>query len=56
MGAKTWMLVASAGPARDALKSTPAIDRDASLELARKLFPRRTFVLEYDGNPWVETA
>lgn len=39
MGAKTWMLVYAKGSAREALAANPALDRDASLKLARQLFP-----------------
>ncbi len=42
MGAKTWMLVYSDADAREALSRHPALDRDRTLELARKLFPRET--------------
>lgn len=39
MGAKTWMLVYCAGNPRELLQEKPVLDRDASLSLAKKLFP-----------------
>lgn len=39
MGAKTWMLVTAEGDVPDSLASNPQLDRDASFELARELFP-----------------
>jgi hypothetical protein len=50
MGAKTWMLVYCAGSAVDILKSEPELDRDASLALARKLFPAEHLEPLEDGN------
>jgi hypothetical protein len=40
MGAKTWMLVYADSNARDALRARPQLDREATLKLASKLFPR----------------
>lgn len=40
VGAKTWMIVYANGNAGDALRRRPALDRDATLELARRLFPK----------------
>lgn len=42
MGAKTWMLVYAQGSARDALKTLPDLDREATSKFAGKLFPRDT--------------
>ena len=39
MGAKTWMIAYSNGPIATILKSRPALDRQASAALAKKLFP-----------------
>jgi hypothetical protein len=39
MGAKTWMLVFSDGPAREKLSSGPKLDRAATTSLATQLFP-----------------
>jgi hypothetical protein len=50
MGAKTWMLVYSDGNAKEILKTYPALDRDATLALARKLFPGETFEPLDDGS------
>lgn len=41
MGAKTWMLVYAEGNPEVALRSKPSVDVDASLALAKSLFPRR---------------
>ena len=40
MGAKTWMLVYADGNAGAALRGAPQLDRDATLKLARSLFPK----------------
>jgi hypothetical protein len=40
VGAKTWMLVYASGNVGEMLKAGPALDRDATLQLARSLFPR----------------
>ena len=39
MGAKTWMLVYSDGSAKAALGNSPVLDREASAELGKRLFP-----------------
>lgn len=38
MGAKTWMLIYADSNAREALKGQPALDREATLRLAERLF------------------
>jgi hypothetical protein len=43
VGAKTWMLISSDSDARAALAAQPELDREASLALAAKLFPRERF-------------
>jgi len=50
MGAKTWMLVYANGDPRAALRSEPALDVDASLGLARSLFPREELARIEDGD------
>ena len=50
MGAQTWMLVYASGNAAEALRSSPQLDRDATLKLARSLFPRENLVLIGDGD------
>lgn len=50
MGAKTCMLVYSPGSARDALKTIPELDRDATSRLAGELFPRDTLEPLEDGS------
>ncbi len=49
MGAKTWMLVSTAGNAREILKSKPQLDRIASAALAKKLFPSEKLEPISDG-------
>lgn len=49
MGAKTWMLVYASENVADVLKSRPAIDRDASTALAKKLFPQHELMPLADG-------
>jgi hypothetical protein len=49
MGAKTWMLVYASKDVPDVLKSQPAIDRDASTALAKKLFPNHELTPLADG-------
>lgn len=39
MGAKTWMLVYSDGPVRASLAANPVLNREKSIELAKRLFP-----------------
>lgn len=50
MGAKTWMLVGSEGPAAELLARLPALDRAASLALAQKMFPGERLSELEDGN------
>lgn len=50
MGAKTWMLVASEGPASEILKARPALDREATAALAQRLFPGETLKPLEDGS------
>lgn len=50
MAAKRSMLVYSEGNAKEILKSQPELDREASIELARKLFPSKKFTPIEDGN------
>lgn len=40
MGAKTWMLVYAKADIAEALKRSPQLDRDATLQLATSLFPK----------------
>lgn len=40
MGAKTWMLVYAQGNVAEVLKSRPPLDRETTLTLARRLFPK----------------
>jgi hypothetical protein len=40
MGAKTWMIVYADANARDALRASPQLNRDATLNLATALFPK----------------
>ena len=49
MGAKTWMLVYSDGPAKQLLQAVPALDRNASSALAAKLFPSEKLAALPDG-------
>jgi len=50
MGAKTWMLVYSDGRARDTLRTRPALNRQATEALARKLFPSEQLTPLEDGS------
>ena len=50
MAAKRSMLVYSDGNAKEILKSQPELDREASTDLARKLFPSKKFTPIEDGN------
>ena len=50
MGAKTWMLVYAAGNVGQALMGVPKLDRDATLRLATKLFPRDALEPMGDGD------
>ena len=48
MGAKTWMLVYADGNAREALRAYPTLDRDATRQLAEKLFGGEKLTYEED--------
>lgn len=50
MGAKTWMLVYANAKVEEALKGAPHLDRDASLQLATRLFPKDKLELIGDGD------
>jgi hypothetical protein len=50
MGAKTWMLVYSNGPARTILKAAPVLDRAATLAFAQQLFPADKLTEIEDGS------
>ncbi len=50
MGAKTWMLVGTSGSARDALAAQPQLDRDATMRLAQRLFPKERLEPLADGD------
>lgn len=50
MGAKTWMLVYADTSARDALSAQPPLEREATLKLAKKLFPREKLEPMGDGD------
>jgi hypothetical protein len=50
MGAKTWMLVYADTDAREALKTAPPLDREATLGLANSLFPDEKLISIGDGN------
>lgn len=50
MGAKTWMLVYSQGPAKDILKSRPMLNREKTLALAQELFPDHALEPIEDGS------
>ncbi len=50
MGAKTWMLVYAKSKVEEALKSAPLLDRDATLQLAARLFPKDKLELIGDGD------
>lgn len=50
MGAKTWMLVYAETDAREALARQPKLDRDATLALAKSLFPGETLTPVGDGD------
>ena len=49
MGAKTWMLVYASENVPGTLAAQPAIDRDASTALAKKLFPQYELTPLTDG-------
>ena len=50
MGAKTWMLVGTSASVRDTLAVNATLDRDASVRLAQRLFPREKFEPLDDGD------
>jgi hypothetical protein len=50
MGAKTWMLVCADGYARETLRARPALDRQATEALARRLFPSEKLTPLEDGS------
>ena len=50
MGAKTWMLVYASAKVGEALKGAPQLDRDATLELATRLFLKDKLELIGDGD------
>src|SRR5215472_16619326 len=50
VGAKTWMLVYANAKVEDALKGAPQLDRDRTLKLATKLFPKDKLELIGDGD------
>jgi hypothetical protein len=50
MGAKTWMLVYAERDAREALRTVPTLDPEATRELAHTLFPKDTLELAGDGD------
>lgn len=50
MGAKTWMLVYANRNVGEALKGRPQLDRDATLQLASKLFPKDELEPMGDGD------
>lgn len=52
MGAKTWMLAYSDGNAADVLRNYPNLDRAATAEAARQLFPAERLVPIEDGKLW----
>ena len=50
MGAKTWMLVYADENAVAALRGGHPLDRDATLQLAKSLFPKDKLALTGDGD------
>lgn len=50
MGARTWMLVYSDGDASKILRSNPSLDRQATVDLAKRLFSSEKLVPLEDGN------
>lgn len=50
MGAKTWMLVYSKGDPKEILGRAPLLNRDATISLAGKLFPKEKLQLLDDGD------
>lgn len=49
MGAKTWMLVYAKAKVSEVLKGTPELDREATAQFAKKLFPKEKIELKGDG-------
>jgi len=49
MGAKDWMLLYAGGEIRPILRSAPAIDRDATQALVRRLYPAHRMAETADG-------
>lgn len=50
MGAKTWMLVYADGNVGEALRAGPQLDREATFQFARRLFPKDRLDLIGDGD------
>src|SRR5580658_7392607 len=50
VGAKTWMLVYANGNVAEALHRRPQLDREATLELATRLFPKDNLEPIGDGD------
>jgi hypothetical protein len=50
MGAKTWMLVYADSDAKQALRARPQLDREATLQLAKKLFAGEALEQLEDGD------
>jgi hypothetical protein len=50
MGAKTWMLVCSKGNPAEILRDKPALDREATIALAQRLFPTEKLEALGDGD------
>lgn len=50
VGANTWMLVYANVDVGEALKGNPSLDRDASLKLAQRLFPKEKLEQLGDGD------
>jgi len=50
VGAKTWMLVYANTKVGEALRGLPKLDRDATLELATRLFPKDKLEFIGDGD------
>ena len=52
MGAKTWMLVYANGSVEEALRSSPKLDHETTLQLATSLFPRDKLEPIGEGSLW----
>jgi uncharacterized protein DUF6928 len=50
VGAKTWMLVYAKNKAEEALRGGPQLDREATLQLATRLFPKDKLELIGEGD------